>query len=245
MENKNDPHLELRRASTQYQTDSGTRRNSESPIWNRILDAVGPIIGVLMILVVLWTPLLAQGQPPNKIKQIWAALIREADITTVLQAATVHTQSSQLNALQSQSRWYAALPKKVSIRVQQHQDDGWRGTLYDDEGWSHRSLKDTRLGWRLEAEWALSEMVYNTNLLAVKRYRRQQKQFVRECLDEVTRIYFERRQLQLLYMIHSSTEPLERSKQWVKIQELSARLDRMTGGLLGKKGVKWWVPIKN
>jgi hypothetical protein len=121
---------------------------------------LGPWLGILAALATLAAPLSAMAQTPSRVTRIWKQLQAEAGIALVLQAAAAHAPRSHLAAFKTRSRWYAALPKRVSLRLQKHQEDGWRGTLYDDEGWSQRNRRDARMGWRVEAEWALSELIY-------------------------------------------------------------------------------------
>jgi hypothetical protein len=214
------------------------------PFGSRTLAVLGSWLAILATLAALAAPLSAMAQTPSRVTQIWKRLQAEAGIALVLQAAGAHASRSHLAAFKTRSRWYAALPKRVSLRLQQHQEDGWRGTLYDDEGWSQRNLRDARMGWRVEAEWALSELIYNPHELAVEKVRLQQARLQSEALDEVARLYFERRNLQLQFLLDGSMTLMERSKRWIRIQALSARLDRLTGGLLSKRAIAWWRPEK-
>ncbi len=56
-----------------------------------------------------------------------------------------------------------------------------------------------------------------------------------DILDEVTRTYFERRRLRVEMLLSPPEDMKERIGQELRIQELTADIDALTGGYLSRK----------
>ena len=167
-----------------------------------------------------------------------AALAREPTVTEV-QRAVRHRQPSPYSRLVLRGRWAHVLPTKVNVRFQQDDESDWTGTLSDDQSWQRRSSADARLTWRLEAEWDLSKLVYDGADLTIATRRAEERRRLEGDVDLATRLYFERRRYQL--QLHAGPRnEAERTDLWLRIAELTARLDAMCGGIFGRRGVKWW-----
>jgi len=82
----------------------------------------------------------------------------------------------------------------------------------------------------IKAEWHLSDLIFNRDEIYVSRESVRQNMLRQEILEDVTRIYFERRRLQVLQTLNIEENTQEKVLQQLKIQELTARLDGFTGG---------------
>ncbi len=93
---------------------------------------------------------------------------------------------------------------------------------------------DRDLGFQVSAQWKLDELVFNPdevrvwNALADRASRRE------AVLTLLIGIYFERRRLQLKALLSPPTNVAEMAEQTLRIAELTASIDAMTGGHLSK-----------
>ena len=94
-----------------------------------------------------------------------------------------------------------------------------------------------RQEWRIkgEVEWDLSRVVFNPDELRVLRENTVLVKLREDLLNRVTRSYFERRQLQVELMIRPPVDVSEVVRIRLRIQELTAELDALTGGWFSRK----------
>ncbi len=84
--------------------------------------------------------------------------------------------------------------------------------------------------FNLQAEWDLSELIFNREELSVARESVRQTVLREDIIEDVTHKYFERRRLQILDLIALEEEVSIKIMRQIKIQELTAQLDGFTGG---------------
>ncbi len=92
----------------------------------------------------------------------------------------------------------------------------------------HRESADW--SFDLQAEWKLSELVFNKEELSVSRESVRQTILREDIIDNVTQKYFERRRLQIFERMLLDQDAKEKIMRQIKIQELTAQLDGFTGG---------------
>ncbi len=145
--------------------------------------------------------------------------------------------------LMSRTRWAYALPERVVVRVSRDDEYDFSGTRYEDDGWRQKQVVGDRLSWRVDAQWSLSRLVYDPDQLAVAKRADDLRRRTDDAVDLATRLYFERRRLQLAWLAArgtaDGTDPAA-LRRWTTIAELTARLNVMTGGLFRVRGVRWW-----
>jgi len=83
--------------------------------------------------------------------------------------------------------------------------------------------------WGVSLKWELGDLVYNPDQTTIDTRSKLMVQLRNDILAEVTRLYFERRRLQIDMAVSSGTgeEGLERE---LRIQETTALINRLTGG---------------
>lgn len=86
------------------------------------------------------------------------------------------------------------------------------------------------LGLKFSADWQLSELVFDSDELRVPSINKDMVNLRNDIVSEVTKIYYDRRRIQLELLVSPPQDPKERIKQELKIQELTAQLDGLTGG---------------
>ena len=91
--------------------------------------------------------------------------------------------------------------------------------------------------WRLNvrARWDLDRAVFDSAETNVNREAIRLQRYRDDVLDEVTRRYFERRRLQIEIDMAPPTEMGDRVRKELRLQELTADIDALTGGYLSAK----------
>lgn len=130
-------------------------------------------------------------------------------------------------------RWYSAAKKKallpdVSVGLDRHITDYWHW----DSGTNPDTLqkgKDTVV-WDVTMSWDLGEIIWNNDQTGIDTRSRLMVQLRDDILDEITRTYFERRRLQIETYLSPPDDLKLRIEKELRIQELTADLDALTGG---------------
>ncbi len=97
--------------------------------------------------------------------------------------------------------------------------------------------------WRVQAEWDLSRLVFNPDGNPLARIAEDRRQRIERLVDEVTKLYHERRRLQVAFLLGPPGSLVEQAAAWTTIAELGARIDAVTGGLLARAAVRWWEAV--
>ncbi len=88
---------------------------------------------------------------------------------------------------------------------------------------------DDTLEWGVSVSWDLGEFIWNSDQTSIDTRSRLMVQLRQDILDEVNRVYFERRRLQIELL---KSPPVDESKiveKELRIAELTADLDALTG----------------
>ncbi|MBI4227873.1 MAG: hypothetical protein HY600_06360 [Candidatus Omnitrophica bacterium] len=78
--------------------------------------------------------------------------------------------------------------------------------------------------------WELADLIWNPDQTSIDTRSRLMVLLRNDILDQVTRAYFERRRLQVEYAMIPVREPSLRAERQLRIDELTAQLDALTGG---------------
>lgn len=104
--------------------------------------------------------------------------------------------------------------------------------LHWDTGASPDALLKGRdfVSWDVSLSWDLSDLVWSTDQTSIDSRSKLMVELREDVLDQVTRLYFERRRAQVeLYTITPLAE-IERVNREMRIEELTALIDGFTGG---------------
>ncbi|MBU3911793.1 MAG: hypothetical protein KKD90_04325 [Candidatus Omnitrophica bacterium] len=130
-------------------------------------------------------------------------------------------------------QWRSAAGKKallpdVSVGVDRYVTDYWHW----DAGQNPDVLQkgDDAISWDVTMSWDLGELIWNNDQTSIDTRSRLMVQLRDDILDEVTRTYFERRRLQIETLISPPSGLKERMERQLRIAELTADLDALTGG---------------
>ncbi len=83
--------------------------------------------------------------------------------------------------------------------------------------------------------WDLSDMIWNSYQTSIDSREKLMVELRDDILSEVTRLYFERRRAQAEFILKPPTNPLDRTNQLLRIDELTANLDALTNSYLTKE----------
>ncbi|MFT5433228.1 MAG: hypothetical protein ACI9OJ_003933 [Myxococcota bacterium] len=182
-------------------------------------------------------PALAQ----TTVQRAWGRVHEEPDIVDVQDAVRRRETADGLDDYSSGGRWAFALPERVSVRFRQRDQTDVTGVLYDDEGWRRTVGTDGDVSWQVEAQWDFARLVHNPDWLKVQKAILARRSRADDAVDLATRLYFDRRSLQIRYLDPRiiMTAP-ERAQLWIRVAALTARIDAMSGGLFRRGLVVWW-----
>jgi hypothetical protein len=124
------------------------------------------------------------------------------------------------------SRWAGALPR-LSLRAR-------RGTGIDRDGSSASGWVDSSFDvdtWiEARAEWDLDRLLFDERELRAAEVARRRRLVAADLVRRVTRTYFERRRLQAAALLDPPDDPGGAARLHIRIAELTAHLDAVTGG---------------
>lgn len=105
---------------------------------------------------------------------------------------------------------------------------------YPDEQWLIKGAGGSAWDARGKLAWNLPQLVFNAEVLDVASLAG----LVQSVLKEVTRLYYMRRRLQLDLILNPPADEATRLTKELRLEELTALLDAMTGGYYQKELVK-------
>ncbi len=122
-----------------------------------------------------------------------------------------------------------AIMPKVSFRVDRSSSDTYE--IYTSASTTYTTLgpKDCTEGWDLSLSWDLGDLIFQDAQTSIDTRSKLMVQLREELLNDVTRLYYERRKLQVELAKGGSQEDLSGGKR-LKLEELTASIDAMTGG---------------
>ncbi len=88
--------------------------------------------------------------------------------------------------------------------------------------------------WGVSAKWNLGDIIWNHDQTTIDIRSKLMVQLRDDILDETTRTYFERRRLQVELELSPPTDLKNKMESALRVEELTADLDAMTGGYFSK-----------
>jgi hypothetical protein len=125
-----------------------------------------------------------------------------------------------------------ALFPKISTNVGNNVTDFWHW----ETGSSTRAYDDVlmkgdqALEWSVGASWDLGEMIWNSDQTSIDVRSRLMVELRDDILDDVTRLYYERRRLQVDMLTSPPRSEKEYYDKLLRVEELTANMDALTGG---------------
>jgi len=167
----------------------------------------------------------------NYWKAIYAGFDSDPSIREVQEMAVLYAEvhPDKIKKWRRGARLRAILPKITfgmdkDISDEFHWDTAGADTLIigpDEE----------RAGWDITCTWDLGDFIYNEHQTTIDIRSKLMVQLREDILNEVTRLYFERRRLQVELADGGSMTEAQRVMKDLRLQELTASIDALTGGM--------------
>ena len=198
------------------------------------------IISLCFAAMLLAIPAVASAQTPQ---EIMARFNNEPTVEATMEAAVDYAglSSDRLEGLYMRAGASRALPKKIYYELtyrDQNRDRPQEVISYkDNDSDKFDSFKTTDykedtdyIQHKAHAEWELSGLIFNADQLRTVSTMNTSIKTRDMLLKAVTKAYFARRKLQIDAILNPPTEVAKKLDQELKIQELTATLDALTGG---------------
>lgn len=95
--------------------------------------------------------------------------------------------------------------------------------------------EDVSRGWDADVSWDLGDVLYSTNQTSIDSREKMMVELRNDLLSEATRIYYERRRLQIDLVFTPPASGQEHLENLLRMDELTSLLDGMTDGFFSKK----------
>jgi hypothetical protein len=162
----------------------------------------------------------------------------EPKISELQDAAIKYAEVGQEKILEWRSKAAKkALLPQVSLGIDRNTSDLWHW----ESGSSTKSGDDNlmkgrdSIDWDIALSWDLSELIWNDAQTSIDVRSRLTVQLRMDVLDEVTKIYFERLRVKMELDNLSIEDRKKRFEKELKLEELTASLDALTGGYFSRQ----------
>ncbi len=91
------------------------------------------------------------------------------------------------------------------------------------------------LGWDVGLKWNFSDLIWSTDQTTIDVRSKLMVELREDVLDEVTRLYFERRRIQMGLISGNGLEDAVRLEKQIRVTELTALIDAFTGGQYSRR----------
>ncbi len=164
-------------------------------------------------------------------KNILSDFSHEPDMSQVREVAIRYAEvhPDKIRRWRRQAAWKALLP---SFNMGYDHDTS-RDVHYDEGSFPSFQIIETRdrsYGMDFSLTWDLDELIWNNDQTSIDTRSKLMVELRDDIVNEVTRIYFERRRLQAALLSAPPVDQKAAVEKELRIQELSALLDGLTGG---------------
>jgi len=162
----------------------------------------------------------------------------EPEINDVQRAAMKYAEvePEKIKLWREQARKKAVLPK-LSIGIDRNTSDLWHwegGSTTKTEDDVLRRGRDS-IGWDVTLSWDLDELIWSEAQTSIDVRSRLMVELRDDILDEVTKLYFERLRVKMEFDSLSIEDRKKRFEKELKLRELAAILDGLTGGYFSQR----------
>jgi competence ComEA-like helix-hairpin-helix protein len=172
------------------------------------------------------------------VKQLLAEYDSEPSVREVQEAAISYSRShpSIVDSWRIRVRTSDLLPEfRVKVQPNFDRDVRTRTNLDATEAVVETRDNDNSLRLEVQATWDLNEIIFDRDELGVWRETIRMANLRDRVVDEATRRFYERRRLQIDLKLSPSADLADRARKELRMQELTADLDAMTGGWFSER----------
>lgn len=170
-------------------------------------------------------------------QEILARFDHEPDVRSLQRRAMsyAHAHPAEVASWRSRARLSALLPQlRIAVDYDTDADDTRTFTSATSE--PRKVLgNDQKTGYELRASWDLDEVVFSRSEIQVRRAVVNASRQRDNVVSEVTKIFFSRRRAQVDLLLAEDLSAKARVKAELRIAELTAYLDGLTGGWFSKQ----------
>lgn len=192
-----------------------------------------------MLPLVLAAALAAEATPPEPVDHAAARLLErvgkgEPSVSDVQRAAADRSSAGAIGSWRSRARLAALVPKvSADLKIDERR---YRvvGLTASSEVDYVRDSPSMVIGFRLS--WDLGGLVFADAELRAAQQSSATAKTRAEAVGQATRVYYERQRLMLEVASEPAPTARERAEQELRLEELAAELDALTGGLYTRGG---------
>jgi hypothetical protein len=195
------------------------------------------LLGAILFASSLWaSPAVAQEVPREKVREILERFVNEPTVQEV-QAWTVDYAKVGAEVVQgmfARVKMSAFLPRfqaQVDRNLEHDESLDQQAGAADQFGID----TDDDIRFRFRGDWQMSQWLFNPLELRVAAEAGDIAQLREDLLTAVTKVYFERRRLQIELILEPPTDLAVAVKKELRLQELTATLDAYTGAQFSKE----------
>jgi len=211
------------------------------------------LAGGLAVAALLGNGVTAEAQTPAEVTAILKKFDHEPTIRDVQEAARKYAMidETQMEGWYTRAKIANIIPGQLQGKIELTEDTGGYDRNREDlvridpEDLSSRFVVDdtqhtnqeddsSRVRYALTADWVINKLIFNSDELDVSREVSRLVKSREQVLITVTKLYYERRRLQVEALLRPSTDATEQVKAQLRIDELTADLDALTGGWFSK-----------
>ena len=108
----------------------------------------------------------------------------------------------------------------------------------DNSKWSYSTDTEHKRkreeNWSLKLEWELGDFLYSKEQRDISKEARELVELRQDVLEQVTLYYFDRRSARIDMILNPPADPYSRVEMLLRIQQLNASLDTLTGGYFSR-----------
>lgn len=134
----------------------------------------------------------------------------------------------KINSWRAGARWKAILPR-VSVGFSESVDDNVEIYKSASKVYTVTGPREKGNDWDVDLSWDLSDLIWNESQTSIDVRSKLMVQLRDDVLQEVTRLYFERKRL-ITEFEDSVVEPQDQRGKQLRIEEVTGYIDALTGG---------------
>ncbi len=128
--------------------------------------------------------------------------------------------------------WFPQVTSGVDMDIDRNVDIDRGGT--GDRDFFILGPDERKFNWDISVTWDFGELIWNDDQTSIDVRSKLMVQLRDDILDEVTRLYFERRRLQVTLLLEPPETLKAKLETELRLQELTADIDALTGGYLSR-----------
>jgi photosystem II stability/assembly factor-like uncharacterized protein len=175
-----------------------------------------------------------------EVKDIFRKFAHEPSIEDIREEAVIYAEvhPDKIN------KWRKAADNKAwlpDFRVSYGKGEDWQSSSYYYNYSGEKMYKDDDItkghddAWSVSLSWDFADLIWSGDQTSIDNRSKLMVQLRDDILNEVTRLFFERRRLQIEMINAPGKELTEKIDQELRLQELTANIDALTGSYLSKR----------